>query len=76
MTNDVQINLSIEDAVPLEAALRRVHSHLEQWALTPVERRRTYLQRVIRDTMAVAPRWNAAACRAKGIDREGPGAGE
>ena len=76
MTNDVQINLSIEDAVPLEAALRRVHSHLEQWALTPVERRRTYLHRVIRDTMAVAPRWNAAACRAKGIDREGPGAGE
>jgi aldehyde dehydrogenase (NAD(P)+) len=76
MTNDRQTSLSVEDAVPLEAVLRRVHAQRETWALTPVERRRTYLERVIRDTMNVAPLWNVAACRAKGIDRTGPGAAE
>jgi acyl-CoA reductase-like NAD-dependent aldehyde dehydrogenase len=76
MTNDATSSLSTEDAAPLEAVLRSVHGHREQWALTPVERRRTYLQRVVHDTMNAAPRWNAAACRAKGIDRDGPGAGE
>lgn len=76
MTTDAAPSLPLEEAVPLEAVLRSVHEHREQWALTPVERRRTYLRRVITDTMNAAPRWNAAACRAKGIALDGPGAGE
>jgi len=60
----------------LDDALATVAASASRWGATTPAQRARLLRRVIDDTHAVAPEWNTAACRAKGLDPEGVAGGE
>lgn len=64
------------DAAALDGVVAQLRSNAPRWAATSATQRAQLLTRVIDDTRAVASQWNAAACRAKGIDPDGNDAGE
>jgi len=64
------------DAASLDAALTELRQGATCWALTTPAQRAAILDRVIVDTHAVGLEWAEAACRAKGLDPEGPDVGE
>jgi acyl-CoA reductase-like NAD-dependent aldehyde dehydrogenase len=47
-----------------------------RWSATSLTRKIELLERVVRDTAAIAPAWNEAACAAKDLDPEGTTGGE
>ena len=67
---------AVVDREGLDAAVASVAASRKRWANTPVGERFGLLERVIADTLAVAPDWIADACRAKGIAPGTPAAGE
>ena len=60
----------------LDLAVATVQANAERWAATSASQRVALLRQVIVDTYAVADEWNAAACRAKGLDPESTEGGE
>ena len=60
----------------LDLAVATVQANAERWAATSASQRVALLRQVIADTYAVADEWNAAACRAKGLDPESTEGGE
>lgn len=64
------------DAQQLDRAVADVASRVSAWAATTARERADLLGAVVRDTVAVAEEWNAAACAAKGLDPSGPEGGE
>lgn len=66
----------VVDAEMLDAVVAQLRESAPRWAATSAAQRATLVARVIADTHAVAPEWNAAACRAKGLDPDGNDAGE
>jgi acyl-CoA reductase-like NAD-dependent aldehyde dehydrogenase len=81
MTDQVEQTLSSEDAGRasrplLDATVAEVSGRATAWATTGAAQRRALVERALRDTRAVAARWNEAACRAKGFAPDSPEAGE
>lgn len=66
----------VVDAEMLDAVVAQLCESAPRWATTSAAQRAALVSRVIADTRAVAPEWNAAACRAKGLDPSGNDAGE
>ena len=64
------------DLAVLDAAVAAVVAHRDDWAATGPAARAELLDRMIADTLRVAPRWVDAACEAKHLDPRSPGAGE
>ncbi len=64
------------DPLALDRAVDAVARHAGEWATVSPRERAEILERVARDTYAVAEQWNDAACRAKGYDPYGPEGGE
>lgn len=64
------------DTASLDAAVAEVASHVDEWVITAPGDRAEILRRVVRDTVAVAEKWTAAACAAKGYDPDGTEGGE
>ncbi|MDE3093707.1 MAG: aldehyde dehydrogenase family protein [Acidobacteriota bacterium] len=60
----------------LDEAVRALRRNAPRWARTPADERARMLERAIADTHDVAPAWNEAACRAKGLDPGGADGGE
>ena len=60
----------------LDAAVTTVAKAAERWAGTSPNERIALLERIIDDTMAAAPAWLDAACRAKGLDPHSGESGE
>lgn len=60
----------------LDGAVAQLRQGATRWAQTPTTQRAALLDRVIADTHAVGLEWNEAACRAKGLDPQGPDGGE
>lgn len=60
----------------LEASLERLRSRREAWAATPPERRAALLRQCLTCTLGVADAWVEAACQSRGLDPDGPLAGE
>jgi acyl-CoA reductase-like NAD-dependent aldehyde dehydrogenase len=50
----------------LVGALNELHEQRDRWASTSPRERAEILAQLLRDTLAVADEWNAAACEAKG----------
>ncbi len=66
----------VVDFERLDAVVAQLRESAPRWAATSASRRAALVSRVIADTRAVAPEWNAAACRAKGLEPSGNDAGE
>jgi len=64
------------DIAALDAAVAAVAAHRDSWAATGPSARAALLDRMIADTLRVAPRWVDAACQAKRVAPRSPGAGE
>ena len=64
------------DGRALDAAVGDVAARASDWAATTPRQRAQFLERIVRDTYAVAEEWNDAACAAKGYDPHGPEGGE
>ena len=64
------------DPAALDRAVAEVGERAGDWARTPPAERERLLARVVRDTLAVAEEWNAAACAAKGYDPTSTEGGE
>lgn len=64
------------DAPALDATVIRIAGAVDRWAATSPAERARLLRAVIASTQAAAPAWLVAACGAKGLDPEGPEAGE
>ena len=60
------------DAEALDTALPELREGALRWAATSPGERAFLFERVIADTHAVGLEWNAAACRANGLDPDGP----
>lgn len=60
----------------LDATLRAVSAKAEAWAQLSAARRAELLGRILEDTLAAAPAWNADACAAKGLAPGSTEAGE
>ena len=76
MIMDAVLTLSVKEQPILDAALHRVASHRDAWLRVPVDERIRLLRAVIDGVVAVAPDWVRAGCAAKGLDVDGPQAGE
>jgi acyl-CoA reductase-like NAD-dependent aldehyde dehydrogenase len=64
------------DQTALDSALRDVAANAAAWAKVSAKERADLLARIVKDTYAVAEAWNAAGCKAKGLDPNGPEGGE
>jgi hypothetical protein len=60
----------------LDAAVAALQAKKGEWAAVGVRERLTLLDRLIRDTLAVAGRWTAACQEAEGLDPSHPSSGE
>jgi acyl-CoA reductase-like NAD-dependent aldehyde dehydrogenase len=60
----------------LDRALSELHEHRDEWATVGPRERADILERLVNDTYAVAPEWNAAACAAKGYSPDSAEGGE
>lgn len=60
----------------LDKTVAEVAERASAWAEVTARERAELLERIVRDTMAVAEEWNDAACAAKGLDPLGPEGGE
>jgi hypothetical protein len=63
------------DAEALDTALPELREGALRWAATSPGERAFLFERVIADTHAVGLDWDAAACRANGLDPDGPDSG-
>lgn len=68
--------VDVVDVEMLDSLVAQLRESAPRWALTSPQQRAALVSRVITDTQRVAPEWNAAACRAKGLDPSGNDAGE
>ena len=64
------------DVASLDAVVAALRASALPWASTSAAQRAALVTRALADTRAVAPAWNTAACRAKGLDPTGNDAGE
>jgi acyl-CoA reductase-like NAD-dependent aldehyde dehydrogenase len=64
------------DEVALDQAVADVQARALAWAATSALERAALLERVVRDTYAVAEEWTAVACAAKGYDPQSTEGGE
>jgi acyl-CoA reductase-like NAD-dependent aldehyde dehydrogenase len=60
----------------VDRTVDRVAAQAERWIRTPIERRVELLRHCIRHTLGCSKEWVEQACKAKGLDPEGPRAGE
>jgi acyl-CoA reductase-like NAD-dependent aldehyde dehydrogenase len=60
----------------MDEAIRQLHARKDAWVAVPVRERIAIVDRLMHDFAAVAPRWVAACCQAKGIALDSPGASE
>ncbi|MGF1464829.1 MAG: aldehyde dehydrogenase family protein [Sandaracinaceae bacterium] len=60
----------------VEAAIESAAAAAHGWVRTPTARRAELLRRCLEHTIACAPDWVRSASRAKGLDPDGPGAGQ
>jgi acyl-CoA reductase-like NAD-dependent aldehyde dehydrogenase len=74
-TSGAQDHVALDTAA-LDRALDEVADRAGAWAATDPLDRAELLARVVRDTYAVAERWNDAACAAKGYRPDSPEGGE
>lgn len=74
--DEVATPSGVVDAWTLDVAVGELRAAASRWATTTSTQRATMLARAIRDTHAVGREWNDAACRAKGLDPDGPDGGE
>jgi acyl-CoA reductase-like NAD-dependent aldehyde dehydrogenase len=74
-TSGTQDHVALDERA-LDADVADVASRATQWAQTTPRQRAELLERIVRDTYAVAEEWNDAACAAKGYDPLGPEGGE
>ena len=74
-TSGAQDHVALDERA-LDGAVADVASRATQWAQTTPRQRAALLERIVRDTYAVAEEWNDAACAAKGYDPRGPEGGE
>ena len=66
-------------ATPLEdidQVVARLAGNADRWVRTPIERRAELLRHCVKRTRDVAEDWVRVACRAKGLDFNGPRSGE
>jgi hypothetical protein len=66
----------VVDTVRLDAVVAQLRESAPRWVATSAAERAALLSRVIADTHSAPPEWNAAACRATGLDPAGNDAGE
>ncbi len=76
MTMEAVLTLPGQERAVLDAALQRVASRRDAWLRVPIDERVRLLRAVIDGVVAVAPDWVRAGCAAKGLDPDGPQAGE
>ena len=74
-TSGPQDHVSLDTAA-IDRAVEEVGAQRDEWARRGPSERAAILERIVRDTVAVAEEWNDAACRAKGYDSHGPEGGE
>ena len=74
-TSGPQDHVSLDTAA-IDRAVEEVGAQRDEWARCGPSERAAILERIVRDTVAVAEEWNDAACRAKGYDSHGPEGGE
>ncbi len=74
-TSGPQDHVSLDTAA-IDRAVEEVGAQRDEWARRGPSERAAILERIVRDTVAVAEEWNGAACRAKGYDSHGPEGGE
>jgi acyl-CoA reductase-like NAD-dependent aldehyde dehydrogenase len=60
----------------MDEAVRQLVTRKDAWVAVPVSERIAIVDRLINDFAALAPRWIAACCRAKGIALNSPGAAD
>ena len=64
------------DREGLDEAVASVAARAQTWAQVGAQRRAELLERIVRDTFAVAEEWNDAGCAAKGLDPNSTEGGE
>jgi Aldehyde dehydrogenase family len=69
-------NVPTLDTAALDSAVHEVAQHASAWAQMPPATRADLLDQVLRDTLAAADDWLAAACVAKGLTPGSAEAGE
>jgi hypothetical protein len=60
----------------MDAAIELLRSHKDEWVSCSVRERIGLVDQLIASFAAIAPRWVAASCKAKGIAEDSPGVGE
>ena len=70
------LEAGVLDEFALDQAVADVQARALAWAATSPLERAALLERVVRDTYAVAEEWTAAACAAKGYDPHSTEGGE
>lgn len=60
----------------IDEALAALHGTVDRWRATTAAERREMLEACLTRLEVVAPGWVRDACRAKGLDADGPGAAE
>ena len=56
----------------MDAALQTLHTQKDAWVALSIPERIVILNRLMRDFVAIAPRWVAACIKAKGIAEDSP----
>ncbi|MBW4031009.1 MAG: aldehyde dehydrogenase family protein, partial [Acidobacteria bacterium] len=74
--DDAPTDHDVADRRALDAAVSALGQSAPRWAATSPGQRARMLARAIADTHGVGYEWNEAACRAKGLDPQGPDGGE
>lgn len=69
-------SISASSRAEMDAALQDLQAHKNAWVALPVSERIVILDRLIRDFLAIAPRWAAALTAAKGIPDDAPAVAE
>jgi len=60
----------------MDAAIQTLQSHKDEWVKLSISQRIAILDQLIKDFLAITPRWVAASAKAKGIPEDSPTIGE